>query len=152
MEEGTQPVTKIRTPRKFRSAEYLEGIFQLAEELRMDDRERTELAQRYQRARMLSGKTQRQVADDIGYTERQAAAYERGEVDQLLRVAHQWAAATGVRVEWLMTGEGDPLPAAEADRLSRIEALLVELVAEIRSLREADEARLAVGLGQPREP
>lgn len=131
-------MTNVRSFRKLRSSLDLEEIFRLAEDLKMDDRERSDLASRYRYARELSGKTQREIADAIGYTERQAAAYERGEVDQLLRVAHQWAKATGVRVEWLMSGEGDPLPAEPGDRLARLEALLVELLEEVRSLREAD--------------
>lgn len=111
----------------------------------LDDPERQALAARYKLARELSGKTQREIAQAIGYTERQTQAYERGEVEQLLRVAHQWAKATGVRIEWLMTGTGDPLPAGDGDRLARVEGLLVELLSEIRSLREDGEAREASG-------
>ena len=131
--------------RKFQSSEYLEGVFRLAEDLVLDNRQRHELAGRYHWARVQSGKTQREIGDEIGYTERTIGAYERGEVDQPLRVAQAWAKATGVRVEWLMTGEGDPLPLSEVDRLGRIEELLEALLLEIRGLRESDGSQAAEG-------
>lgn len=137
-------MTKTSNKRTFRSSQYLEGIFRLAEELALDQKERDELGGRYQRARLLAGLTQHDLAETLGYTERTVGAYERGEVQEGLRPARPWAEATGVRYEWIITGDGDPLPAGEGDRLSRIEELLEGLLGEIRLLRhEDDEAREA---------
>lgn len=132
-------MTKTRNFRSFRSSEYLEGVFQLAEELVLDQRERVELGQRYKRARTLRGWTQLELAEALNYTERTVAAYERGERQEGLRPAREWAEATGVRYDWLVTGTGDPLPAGDADRLGRIEELLEGLLDEIRALRSADD-------------
>ena len=140
MKETTRPVTKVRSKHTFRSSEYLEGIFRLAEELAMDERERDELGARYQRARQLSGLTQAELANALSYTERTVGAYERGEVQEGLRPAREWAAATGVRYEWLVTGEGEPLQADDGTRLDRIEELLEGLLSEIQLLRGDGDA------------
>lgn len=137
-QEETRLVTKSRSERRFRSSEYLEGVFRLAEEMVLDKRGKDELAARYQRARTLAGLTQRQLGDALSYTERTIGSYERGEVDEPLRVVQEWAKVTGVRVEWLMTGEGPEFPIGEKDRLARIEELLVTLLNEIRHLRSED--------------
>lgn len=136
-------MTNVRTLRKFRSSEYLEGLFQVVEDLALDDSERRELADRYQRARMLSGKTQRQLADDIGYTERTIGSYERGEPDQPLRVVQQWAKATGVRAEWLMTGEGDPFREGRPVAVEAALADVTEALARIEERLAALEGQLA---------
>lgn len=140
-------MTKTRNKRTFRSSEYLEGVFQLAEEMVLDQRERRDLGNRYKRARLLKGWTQLELAGELNYTERTVGSYERGEVQEGLRPARQWADATGVRYEWLVTGEGEPLPASEASRLGRIEELLEGLLVEIHALRtgEDDEPQPAEG-------
>lgn len=58
---------------------------------------------RLRKAREFSGLTQRQLADEIGVSNRSISAYEQGATARR-PVLLSWAVRTGVPLEWLQTG------------------------------------------------
>ena len=119
----------------FRSAEYLDGLFKLAEGLVLDQQDKQAMGARYREAWQLSGLTQLELGNRLNLSDRAVRSYCDAAVENMAGMARAWARETGVRYTWLVTGEGPMLAADEADRLPRIEELLEDLLVEVRAWR-----------------
>lgn len=68
------------------------------------------LQDRLRKARELTGLSQGQFAERLGVSRNTVGSAESGAVEVRRITLNAWAMATGVSIEWLMTGEGSPTP------------------------------------------
>ena len=67
----------------------------------------SELSERMGQAILKSGKSQRQIAREIGITETSMSRYVRGNRSPKATVISEFAKAAGISAEWLLRGDRD---------------------------------------------
>ena len=84
--------------------------------------------------RATKGYTLKQLSELTGLTPGGLSDVERGKNDVTVRVALALKKATGVNIEWLLTGEGKPWAGAETDQTSGMEPPLEPEVRDLAKL------------------